>query len=255
MELKGKTALVTGSCREGMGRSTALRLARDGANVVLNYGTYRRDEEVQAHAEKIAAAISDLGGRAIIQPADTADGEQVKAMVEAACEAFGQVDILVNNAGGGWVIRDYADIPLEDWKSVLAAEIDGAFLTMKYILPGMRERGWGRIIHLGMHDTFFRDDVRDTAPDYCLGKAARAWMTRAFGRRELDRGVTVNCIAPGLTAFMSFEEAVKAASGDLSDWRGRENLNCHDVAELVAFLCSDAGRFISGSVIELHDRT
>lgn len=251
MELKGKTALITGSCGEGMGRSTALRLAREGANIVLNYGTYSKGEEIQNHAEEIAKTIGELGGQAIIQPADTTDEQQVKAMVESAYGKFGSIDILINNAGGGWNTVDYTEIPLEQWKAVLSSEIDGAFLTMKYIVPGMRQNEWGRIVHIGMSGTANMEGIAWLAPDYCLGKAVRGWMTKAFGLQEYGKGITVNCIEPGPTAHMSFTDAVKAAKGDLSEWKKREGLACHDIAEIIAFLCSEAGRFVSGSSIRL----
>jgi 3-oxoacyl-[acyl-carrier protein] reductase len=254
MEREVKTALITGSCGEGMGRSTALRLAREGMNIVLNYGTHRRGPEVTALANRIADAVRELGGQAIVQQADTTDEGQVEAMVEAACDTFGQVDILVNNAGGGWDVRDYTDIAVEHWKSVLAAEIDGAFLTMKHVVPGMREREWGRIVHIGLDGALQSRNVRNIAPDYALGKAARAWMTTAFGLQEFGRGITVNCIEPGPTAHMTFEEALQAARGDHSAWRERESVTCHDIAEAVAFLCSEAGRLISGSTIRFPMR-
>jgi len=251
VELKGRTALITGSCGKGMGRSTALRLARDGANIVLNYGTHRAGAEVEANAKRIAEAIAKLGGRAIVQKADTTDEKQVMTMVEAACAEFGKVDILVNNAGGAWDARDYTEIDIEHFKQVLAAEIDGAFLTMKHVLPGMRERKWGRIIHISLTFALWMDSVEGMAPDYCLGKAARSWMTTAFGSQEFKHGITVNCIEPGVTPPLEFDEALKAASGDYSSFERRKQVNCHDVAEIIAFLCSDAGRFVSQSFIRL----
>lgn len=249
MELKGRVALITGSCGEGMGRSMALRLAREGANIVLNYGTHRHGQDIQAHANRIADAIREFGGRAIVQQADTTSEQQAKAMVEATLKEFGQVDILVNNVGGDWDIHDYTEISFEHWKAVLSAEIDSVFLMMKYIVPSMRERRWGRIIHIGMDGVLRLSSTKSVAPDYCLGKAARAWMTTAFGVQELSKGITVNCIEPGPTAHMTFEDALKAAGGDYSIWRQRERVTCHDVAEIIAFLCSEAGRFISGSTI------
>jgi NAD(P)-dependent dehydrogenase (short-subunit alcohol dehydrogenase family) len=251
MELKGRVALITGSCGEGMGRSTALRLAREGANIVLNYGTHRRGQEIQAYANRIAEAIRGFGGRAIVQQADTANEQQAKAMVEAALKEFGKVDILVNNVGGDWDIRDYTAISFEHWKAVLSAEVDSVFLMMKYIVPGMREHRWGRIVHIGLDSVLQLGNTKGVAPDYCLGKAARAWMTTAFGVQELSKGITVNCIEPGPTAHMTFEDALKAAGGDYSIWRQRERVTCHDVAEIIAFLCSEAGRFVSGSTIRL----
>ena len=251
MELKGKTALITGSCGKGMGRSTALRLGREGANIVLNYGTHRAGAEVEADARRIAEAIGELGGRAIVQKADTTNEDEVKAMVAAACGEFGKIDILVNNAGGAWDARDYTEIDLNHFKKVLATEIDGAFLTMKHVVPGMRERRWGRIVHISLTFALWMDSVKGMAPDYCLGKAARSWMTMAFGSQEFKHGITVNCIEPGVTPPLEFDEALKAAAGNYSSFGKREQANCHDVAEIIAFLCSDAGRFVSQSFIRL----
>ena len=251
MTLVGKTALITGSCSEGMGRSTALCLAREGANIVLNYGTYRHGDDVQAQAEKIAETIKELGSEAIIQPANTTNEQQVKSMVNNAIEIFGSVDILVNNAGGGWETKDYIDISLEHWRNVLSVEIDGAFLTMKHIVPSMRERKWGRIIHIGLSGAIGMERMAYVAPDYCLGKAARTWMTTAFGLQEFSKGITVNCIEPGPTAQITYENAIKAVKGDHSAWQQRKKCDPHDIAEIIAFLCSEAGRFISGSIIRL----
>jgi len=251
MELARKTALITGSCGEGMGRSTALRLAREGANIVLNYGTYRQGEDIQNSAEKIAKAIKKFGRQVIIQSADTTDEQQVKAMVDSACEKFGGVDILINNTGGDWNIRDYTEIPYEYWKKVLSAEIDSVFLTMKHIVPIMRDRQWGRIIHISMSGVVQMENTSGVAPDYCLGKEVRAWMTTAYGLQEFSKGITVNCIAPGPTEHLTFDDAVKVASGDYSDWYKRKSVNSHDIAEIITFLCSEAGRFVSGSVIRL----
>jgi 3-oxoacyl-[acyl-carrier protein] reductase len=251
MELKGRTALITGSCGEGMGRSAALCLAQEGANIILNYGTRRHGKQVRVNADKIAEAISRLGSRAIVQQADTTDEEQVIAMIAAAVREFGRVDILVNNTGGDWSICDYTDIDFEHWKAVLSAEIDSAFLMAKHVVPIMRDHRWGRIINIGLDGALRLESMKGVAPDYCLGKAARAWMTTAFGIQELIKGITVNCIEPGPTAHMAFEDAFRAASGDYSTWRQRERATCHDVAEIIAFLCSESGRFISGSTIRL----
>ena len=249
MELEGRTALVTGSCGEGMGRSIALRLARDGANLILNYGTARRTkrqaEQAAKRAERVAEAVRELGGKAIIEPADTRDEDQVRAMVRAAEKEFGAVDILVNNAGGDWKIRDYTDVPLDEWREVLQAEVDGALLAMKHVVPGMRKRKWGRVVLLGMRETLHMKLSPWLAPDYCLGKAVRAWMAEALWAGEFPHGVTVNCVEPGHIERASLEEALAAAR----ELPARKAARPYDVAEVVAFLCSEAGRFVTGSII------
>jgi 3-oxoacyl-[acyl-carrier protein] reductase len=267
MELQGRTALVTGSCGYGTGASTALRLAREGANIVLNYGTCRRGREMAERGQRIAREIEKLGSRAIVQEADTRDEHQVKRMVEAGKNEFGGVDILVNNAGGLWHSSDCTKVDIEEWRSTLAAEIDGALLTMKHVLPGMRKRRWGRIIHMGLEGVFRHPGA--PGPAYCLGKAARSWMAEAFAPTDFKRGITMNCIELGWTNGLDLEDAVRLAKGKHLDveittyspvdrekkwqgrWRDRQSPVCHDIGEIVAFLCSDCGRFISGNQIRL----
>lgn len=251
MELSGRTALITGSCGVGMGRSIALRLGREGANVVLNYGTHSRGTAIKKNANSIAAAVEQLGGRALVCRANTTNEKQVTEMVKSARAEFGDIDILINNAGAPWVVRDTTKIPIAEWKSVLASEIDGPFLLWKTLVPRMRKRGWGRIIHIGMNGALAMEHVGGIAPDYTLGKAARAWMTRAFGLQEFEYGITVNCIEPGVIANITESQAIQAARGDLKNWKKRNTATSHDAAELVAFLCSEAGRFVSGSVLRL----
>jgi len=132
-----------------MGRSTAFVLANNGADIVLNFGTFHRDTEADKDAKKVEIVIKDMGRRVVLVKADTKREDEVSTMVEKVLSEFGKIDILINNAGGGWEPRDYTEIPFEHWKEVLSAEIDGAFLTMKHIVPGMRKRKWGRIIHIG----------------------------------------------------------------------------------------------------------
>ena len=243
MMCEGKVAVVTGAAGKGIGRSIALTLAREGAKVVVNYRT--SEESAKAVVEHIASR----GASAVAVQADVSDEDGCKKLVEAACEKFGQVDILVNNAGGGWEIRDYTDIPLDDWKAVLAGEIGSTFLLMKHVAPGMRQRRWGRIIHLGMGGVLGYRSVKGLAPDYCLGKAARAWMTRAFGLDEFASGITVNCIEPSIVGpFQALEEAVEQCDHGPA-WAKRITSSPQDIAEGVAFLCSEAGEFISGTIL------
>ena len=249
MELKGRTALITGSTSSGIGRSTAFRLASEGANIILNYGTYHRTDnalkDAEENADKVANVVERLGGKALILPADTRDPDQVKAMVDAGIEKFGAIEILVNNAGGEWLIQDITEIKPDHWRSVLQAEIDGAFYCIKYVLPRMRERMWGRIINISMEDALHWTGY--LAEDYVLGKATRTGMVRAWAKREIKHGITINAIEPGPIAHMTFEEAIDAVKNG-GAWRERKKPVAHDIAELIAFLCSQKAKFISGSV-------
>jgi NAD(P)-dependent dehydrogenase (short-subunit alcohol dehydrogenase family) len=254
MELKDKTALITGSTGSGIGRSTAFRLASEGANIILNYGTYHRTGRALRHAEENAERVSnvvkELGGKVFIFAADTREPDQVKAMVNARIERFGAIDVLVNNAGGEWLVQDITEIKPEHWHSVLQAEINSAFYCIKYVLPVMRKRMWGRIINISMENAL--NWTGYLAEDYALGKAARTWMVKAWAKQELKHGITVNAIEPGPVAKMTLKKAINAVKNGEA-WRKRKKLVSHDVAELIAFLCSEKARFISGSVFVLPE--
>jgi len=250
MRLKGRTALITGSAGSGIGRSTALRLASEGVNIILNYGTYHRTgqalKNVEEDAKRVAKVIKELGRKAFVFAADTREPHQVKAMVDAGIKRFGAIDILVNNAGGEWLVQDITEIKPDHWRSVLQAEIDGAFYCIKYVLPGMRERMWGRIINISMENAL--NWTGYLAEDYVLGKAARTWMVKAWAKHEIKHGITINAIEPGPIAKMTLKEAIDAVKNGAA-WRKRKKPLPHDVAELIAFLCSEEARFISGSVL------
>jgi len=249
MELKGRTALITGSTGNGMGRSTAFRLASAGANIILNYGTYHRSgnalKDAEDKANRVAKVVEELGGKALVWPADTRDPDQVKAMVNAGGKKFGAIDILVNNAGGDWLIQDATEIEPNHWRSVLQVEIDGAFYCIKYVLPGMRAKKWGRIINISLESAL--NWTGYLAEDYALGKAARTWMARAWAKHEIKNGITINAIEPGPIASMTLEKAIDAVKNGTA-WRERKKPVAHDIAEVIAFLCSEKSRFISGSV-------
>jgi NAD(P)-dependent dehydrogenase (short-subunit alcohol dehydrogenase family) len=252
MELKRRTALITGSTGSGIGRSTALRLAFEGANIILNYGTYHRTDDVLKDTERntntVARIVEEFGGKVLVVPADTRDPHQVQAMVDQGIEKFGAIDVLINNAGGEWVVQDITEIVPNHWRSVLQAEIDGAYYCIKYALPRMRERKWGRIINISMENAL--NWKGHLAEDYALGKAARTWMVRAWADEEIKYGITINAIEPGPIAHMTLEEATDAIKNGRA-WQERKKPVAHDIAELIAFLCTEKARFISGGVFVL----
>jgi 3-oxoacyl-[acyl-carrier protein] reductase len=249
MELKGRTALITGSTGSGIGRSTAFRLACEGANIILNYGTCHRtnDElkDAERNANTVAKTVEEFGGKVLVVPADTRDPCQVHAMVDEGIKKFGAIDVLINNAGGGWVVQDITKITPNHWRSVLQSEIDGAFYCIKYVLPRMRERKWGRIINISIENALNWKGYM--AEDYALGKAARTWMARAWANEEIKHGITINAIEPGPIAHMTLEEAMDAIKNGRA-WQKRKKPVAQDVAELVAFLCTEKARFMSGGV-------
>ena len=247
MGLEGRVALVTGAGGEGMGRSIALTLARDGADIVLNY--HHKDQHVTATTGAIAA----MGRRVLPFAADVSDPEQVDAMLAAAARELGPVDILVNSAGGPWKPQDITEIEPAHFRKVLALEIEATFLLIRAALPGMRARGWGRIVSIGGYSA---DDWRNGPPeaplDYPLGKTARHWLTRTLAPREIGGGITINAVAPGPTPRVTLDDALASLRGE----RGPRDLNTpQDIADVVAFLCSDAAARVTGAVIPLPGAT
>ena len=247
MGLEGRVALVTGAGGDGMGRSIALTLARDGANIALNY--HRQDQRLA----ETAAAIEAMGRGAFPFAADVADAAQVDAMIAAATRELGPVDILINSAGGPWKPQDITDIDPAHFRAVIAQEVEATFLLIRATLPGMRTRGWGRIVSIGGYGA---DDWRYGPPeaplDYPLGKAARHWLTRTLAPHEAAHGITINAVAPGPTPRVTFEEALAAVRGQ----RGpRDHNTPQDVADIIAFLCSDAAARVSGAVIPVPGAT
>jgi 3-oxoacyl-[acyl-carrier protein] reductase len=230
-----------------MGRSTALTLAREGAAVVLNYGTNRAAP--LAEHRRVLEAVRDFGVDAILVRADTREGGAVRRMFARTKTKLGSVDILVNNAGGAWdVRRDLTKIDDGFWQRVLRAEIDGMIHTIKAALPDMRRRGWGRIVNLGMERS---EEFTGPPYDYTVGKIARHGLTRILSEVEIARGITINAVAPGHIPYFSHREAVDAARHK-GAWTRRRHGTPQDVAEVVAFLCSEEARHLNGAVLPIH---
>jgi 3-oxoacyl-[acyl-carrier protein] reductase len=190
MKLKGQVALVTGSS-SGIGRGVAIAFAREGADVVVNYPT----SEQAADARSVCDEIAQLGRRAIAVAADVAVEADVKNLCAAAAEQFGRVDILVNNAGIA-AASPVQDIPVEQWDRVIAVHLRGTFLMTREVLPQMYARGCGRIINTASQLAY------KGAPGfahYTAAKGAILSFTRSVALEIGDRGITINCVAPGAT--------------------------------------------------------
>jgi NAD(P)-dependent dehydrogenase (short-subunit alcohol dehydrogenase family) len=238
MTCEDKVAVVTGAAGSGMGRSIALTLAREGAKVVVNYRTSEQS------AEAIVDHIEHRGGRAIAVQADVFDAKGCEKLVEATYEGFGRLDICIVGPGGGWHPE-----PPEGLESAAALEdvrqeIAPLFYLMPLVLPSMYERKWGRLIGLAMHP-------RKASPAYAynVGKAARVDALLLVEEQAWRQGVTVNVMAPGpVAAVGSLEEAIELCDHGAA-WQRRMDITPQDIAEGVAFLCSEAGRFITGCVL------
>lgn len=238
MRCKDKVAIITGAAGSGMGRSTALTLAREEAKVVVNYRTSKES------AKAIADYIEDHGGDAIAVQADVFEADGCKKLVEATVERFGQVDICIVGPGGGWHPE-----PLDMLESISALEdlhheVAPLFYLMPLVLPGMYERKWGRLIGITMHPA-----KMSPAYAYNVGKSARLEALLLAQAQAWHNGVTVNVIAPGpVAAIEGLEAAIEQCDHGIA-WQERTNISPQDIAEGIAFLCSEAGRFITGCVL------
>ena len=245
MTLEGKVAMVTGSGRN-IGRATAIELARRGANVVVNARSNK------AEADSVVAEIESLGSRAIATIADVGVQEQVDAMMSDAVAAFGQVDILVNNAGMR-AADPITEMTLEQWRSVLAVNLDGPFYCSQAVIPGMIERGWGRIINVSGLNAF---KGRADWAHVCASKMGALGLTRALAAELAEHSILVNHIVPG--AFdttpptgQSDAFAAPPAARATGIPVGRLGLP-EEIATTCAFLASDDASFITGQTFHVN---
>ena len=239
MLCEDKVAVVTGAAGKGMGRSIALTLAREGAKVVVNYHT--SEEEARA----IVGHIVSSGSDAIAVQADIFEAEGCKELIDRTTERFGRIDICIVNPGGGWhpqpIDKLDAAASIED----IHHEVAPLFHLMPLVLPGMYARRWGRIIGISANST-----MQSPSYSYNVGKAARTHaLLLARDKGTWGNRVTVNVSEPGPVAeIKSLEEAIEQCDHGPA-WLQRTTTSPQDIAEGIAFLCSEAGNFITGCML------
>ena len=241
--LLGRIALVTGAAGRGAGHATALALARDGADVVVN--THRSRDAAEAVAEEVRG----FGRRALVMVADVSVPAEVDALFAEARATLGEPSIVVVSAGALWKPRPLDAIPPEEWRLVMAEEVDALYLLARACLPAMRAAGWGRIAAVGGFDTEDWRAPSDDGPlDYALGKAARHWLVRTLARQEARHGVTVNGVAPGPVTRVPPEALLDAIRGAhaLDGYRRPTQV---DVAEAIAWLVAQPA--VNGTIVAL----
>jgi 3-oxoacyl-[acyl-carrier protein] reductase len=243
IELKGKTALVTGGARD-IGRAVALKLAEAGAAVAVNYFASREQ------AESVVAEIKAKGSKAIAIKADVAKADEVKRLIDETRAAFGTIHVLVNNAGGLVARKKMEEMDEAFWDQVMALNLKSVFLVTQAALPHMADGG--AIVNLA--SLAARDGGGGGAIAYSAAKGGVLTMTRGLSKELAARKIRVNCVSPGLigTTFhdtFTSPEIRKAVASRTSV--GREGTP-EDVANAIVFLASDASAYLNGESIEIN---
>jgi 3-oxoacyl-[acyl-carrier protein] reductase len=239
LSLEGRVAIVTGASR-GIGRATALELARRGAAVIVNYSASEQA------ADEVVRLILDEGGRAKAIKADVADFRQAQDLVKASIDAFEGLDILVNNAG---ITRDMLIMMMseDDWNRVIDINLKGTFNCSKAAVRLMMRKRYGRIINI----TSVAGQMGNPGQtNYSASKAGQIGFTKALAREVAARNITVNAIAAGyidteIWATVS-EEARQALITMIP--LGRKGTP-EEIAYAVAFLASDQAAYITGQIL------
>jgi len=242
-----RVALITGASR-GIGAAIALRLARNGCDVALNW-LHEDGRDNQSEAETVAEQARTLDVDAYCVEADVTVRDAVAAMVAEVTEHLGGVDVLVNNAG---ITRDRTlrKLAPEDWDRVIEMNLTGAFNCARAVIDGMTERGWGRIVSLSSVVALMGNFGQ---ANYAASKAGILGLTKSLAREVARKGVTVNAVAPGFIAT----EMTAAIPDDVADQIVAQIPigtmgEPIDVANAVAFLASDEARYITGHVLSVN---
>ena len=242
MKLIGKTALVTGASR-GIGREIALELARQGANVVVNYA----GSEAKAH--EVVDEINGLGREAIAIQCDVSNGESVTAMVKQTVDHFGKIDILVNNAG---ITRDNLLMRMkeDEWDDVMNINLKGVFLCTKAVTRQMMKQRNGRIINIS---SVVGVSGNPGQANYVAAKAGVIGLTKTSAKELASRGITVNAIAPGFITTEMTDQLTEDIQNEMLKMIPLAQFGePKDIAHSVVFLASDDSRYITGQTIHVN---
>ncbi len=254
MLLQGKSAIVTGST-SGIGLGIAQALAKQGAHVLLN--GFGNPVEIESERQAIK---KDYGVKALYSGADMSKPDQIRAMVQEAVSAFGSVDILVNNAGIQHVqpVDEFDD---GKWDAIIAINLSSNFHAIKAAVPGMKKKGWGRIINVASVHGLVASPYKSA---YVSSKHGVIGLTKAVALDLAEFGITCNAVCPGYvdTPLVRKQIPQQAKEHGISeeDVIGKVLLKNHaikrfvavdDLSALTVFLCTDAAQTLTGTAIPM----
>ena len=242
--MENKTALITGGAT-GLGRRTALQLAAEGINIIINYRNSKKE------AELLAEELSErFGTKNLCVQGDITNYEDCKRIVSQGLKEFTAIDIIVHNAGPYIAERKkMADYQIHEWTYLMNGNLNAVFYLSNLLIPSMRERKWGRIITVGF-------DRVESAPGwiyrsaFAAAKSGLASLTKTISLEEAENGITANMVCPGdITA--EWKERSISESLDVTDSSvpvGRPGTG-EDISRVISFLANDDSSFITGSII------
>ncbi|MGY6645369.1 MAG: 3-hydroxybutyrate dehydrogenase [Salinarimonas sp.] len=252
--LEGKNALVTGGT-SGIGLAIARALAAQGANVVINgLG------DAEANADTASGIAEDCRVKAYTSPANMCNPGEIAAMMAEAQEKLGTIDILVNNAGIQHVSA-IEEFPVEKWDQIIAINLSSAFHTIRLAVPGMKQKGWGRIINTASAHSLVASPFKGA---YVAAKHGIAGLTKTIALETAQAGITVNCISPGYVwtplvenqipdtmkaRGMSKEQVIEEVL--LKAQPTKQFVTVDQIGAMAVFLCSDAASQITGANLSM----
>jgi 3-oxoacyl-[acyl-carrier protein] reductase len=241
MRLKDKVAIVTGGAK-GLGRTFALKLAGEGAKVMV---VTRKDMD---NLRETVRQIEAAGGKADLFQADVAREEDTLAMASATADRFGRIDILINNAAiyDGIKRRPFHEIDLAEWDLVMSVNVKGAFLATRAVFPSMKAQGYGKIVNLAS-EVFFTGS--NGFAHYVASKGGIIGLSRALAVELGPHNICINCVAPGFTDTEASRGLADVSRYDTSKTPLRRLEKPDDLSGAVLFLASAESDFITGQTL------